>query len=84
MTDSDRPLTVSLTIKEFSAIAGVVNVFYLQHPNHTDGVAGRALAAYHEMCAQVGHDPGPGMEAAREGLEESKAFRLRRWMGGRR
>lgn len=82
MTDSDRPLTVSLTIKEFSAIAGVVNVFYLEHPYSK--TAHDAHAAYREMCAQVDHDPGPGMEAARESLEESRAWRLWRRMGGRR
>jgi len=82
MTDSDRYLTVTLTAKEFSAIAGVVNVFFLEHPRSK--TAQDAFAAYREMCRQVNHDPEPGMTAAREGLEESGAWRLWRWMGGRR
>lgn len=62
----ERYLTTTLTAMEWSAIAGVVNVFYLRHPQSR--TAQDALAAYREMCAQVDHDPQPGMEAAREGL----------------
>lgn len=78
----DRYLTTSLTAKEMSAIAGVVNVFYLRHPNSE--TAQNALAAYHEMCAQVDHDPGPGMNVAREALSWTgikRDRRLLRWLG---
>lgn len=74
-SEKDRYIHTSLTAKEFSAIAGVVNVFYLQHPDSSTALD--ALMAHREMCRQVGHNPEPGMQAAREGL-------VRPWWRNRR
>lgn len=71
---SEQTVTVTLTVKEFSAISGVVCTFVLLHPGHE--TAQKALAGRESMCAQVGIDPAPGMDAAREGLDESRAVRL--------
>jgi hypothetical protein len=74
----EQTVTVTLTVKEFSAISGVVCTFALLHPGHE--TAQKALAGRESMCAQVGIDPRPGMDAARESLDYPTPTRVQRWL----
>jgi len=66
MSEHDRDMHLSLSIREFSVVLGVLAAFGLEHSRRDIGV--RALAVREELCRQAGHDGSVGLEVAREGL----------------
>jgi len=66
MAEPTRDITVSLSIREFSTVLGVLATFGLEHSRRDIGV--RTLAVREELCRQTGHDGSIGLEVAREGL----------------
>lgn len=76
---TEHHVTVTLTVKEFSAVSGVVATFGLLHPH--SGTAQTAVAARESMCQQVGIDPVEGVRVADDALNTSKSVRLFRWLG---
>jgi len=66
MAEHKQSITVSLSIREFSTMLGVLATFGLEHPDKSIGV--RALEVRGELCRQADHDGSIGLEVAHETL----------------